>query len=198
MVNKPKLNNSESEKELVKAEEQFNAFEQNIKDLTLDRMNMAPKEESEPQVLMSQKDRERLKDTYLKPFKTISCRDKFNEDYRKQYEYDKEYVQFEAENKELIGETIEIWTRPYGGMPAEFWQVPTNKPVWGPRYLAEQIKRKSYHRLVMQNSVTNADHAGQYFGSMAVDTTIQRLDARPVSTKKSFFMGSNNFPSRAA
>ncbi len=198
MVSKPAANNSEAKKELDKAEKQFDAFEQNIKDLTMDRMNAAPKQESEPQMLVSQADRERMKETYLKPFKSISCRDKFNEKFRGQYEYDKEYVQFEAENKELIGETIEIWTRPYGGMPAEFWQVPTNKAVWGPRYLAEQIKRKSYHRLVMQNTVSNADYAGQYFGSMAVDTTIQRLDARPVSSRKSIFMGSNNFPSRAA
>jgi hypothetical protein len=99
-----------------------------------------------------------------------------------------------AENKEIIGETIEIWTRPYGGMPAEFWKVPCNKPVWGPRYLAEQIKRAHYHRLTMQeNRIVGSDGMGQYFGSMAVDSTIQRLDAMPVSTRKSLFMGSSSF-----
>jgi hypothetical protein len=88
---------------------------------------------------------------------------------------------------------IEIWTRPYGGVPAEFWKVPVNKPIWGPRHLAEQIKRCSYHRLSMQNTTTNSDGVGQYYGSLAVDSTIQRLDARPVSTRKSIFMGSKNF-----
>ena len=197
MAAKPKMTNSESEKELIKAEEQFNAFEQSVKDLTLDRMNMAPKEESEPQNKISQVERDRMRDVYLKPYKTIASKEKFNEKFRASYEFDKEYVQFEAENKEIIGENIEIWTKPYPGMAAEFWQVPTNKPVWGPRYLAEQIKRKNYHRLTMQQTVTGADHAGQYFGAMAVDTTVQRLDARPVSSRKSVFMGSNNFPSRA-
>lgn len=194
MTQKPKTSNSLAEQELDKAQAQFEAFDQNVKDMTLDRMNAAPKKEEEPQTKLSQSEIAKSKDIYLKPDKAISCRDKFNEDYRKQYEFDKEYVQFIAENKEIIGETIDIWTRPYAGMPAEYWKVPTNKPLWGPRYLAEQIKRKSYHRLVMQeNRISSSDGMGQYYGTMAVDTSIQRLDAIPVSTRKSVFMGANSF-----
>lgn len=183
-----------AEKELNEAVKQVDAFDQSIKEMTMDRMNTAPKEETEPQVNLSQADREKMKDVYLKPIKTIGCREKFNEKFRKDYEFAKEYVQFEAENKEIIGEKIELWTRPFPGMPAEFWNVPVNVPLWGPRYLAEQIKRASYHRLVMKQNVTvGGDHAGQYFGSMAADTTVQRLDARPVTTRKSIFMGTNRF-----
>ena len=192
---KPKVANSLAQKELDKAEKQFEAFDDNIKEMTMDRMNNAPKEDLEPQTKISQKDLEKSKDVYLKPFKSISCShtDKFNEKFRKDYEFDKEYVHFIAENKEIIGETIDIWTRPYGGMAAEMWKVPCNKPVWGPRYLAEQIKRKCYHRFVMQQVATGEDNRGQYYGSMAVDTTIPRLEARPVSSRRSVFMGSNNF-----
>ena len=194
MAEKPKSSNSFTERELDKADAQFQAYDANIKNLTQDRMNMAPKEDVEPQTKIAQIDRDKMKELYLKPKKSIGCRDKFNEDYRSQYEHDKQYVCFEAENKEIIGENIEIWTRPYAGMPAEEWSVPTNKPVWGPRYLAEQIKRKFYHRLVMQQNVsTGSDGMGQYYGTMAVDTTIARLDARPVSSNKSFFMGSRSF-----
>jgi hypothetical protein len=189
MTDKPKVNSS-AQKELDKAEKQFEAFDNQVKDLTLDRMNMAPKPELEPQTKLSQKDIEKSKDIYLKPIKTIGCRDKFNEDYRKDYEFAKEYVHFIAENKEIIGESIDIWTRPFAGMPAEEWLVPTNKPVWGPRYLAEQIKSKYYHRLVMQqSSVTGSDGMGTYHGSIVADTTIQRLDARPVGARKSVFTG---------
>lgn len=181
-----------AETELAKAEKQFEAFDQNIKDLTMDRMNQAPKQETEFEI--SQKDIQKSKDIYLKPKKSIGSREKFNESYRKEYEYAKEYVQFIAENKEIIGETIDIWTKPFAGMPAEEWDVPTNKPVWGPRYLAEQIKRKYYHRLVMQqNQIVAQDGMGSYYGSMAADTTIQRLDAHPVNTRKSIFMGSGAF-----
>ncbi len=196
MTDKPKVTSSLAEKELDKAEKQFEAFDKNVKEMTMDRLNQTPKQETEPQTKLAQADIAKMKEVYLKPEKSISCgpKDKFNEDYRSQYNFDKEYVQFIAENKEIIGETIEIWTRPYGGMPAEFWKVPTNKPVWGPRYLAEQIKRCSYHRLIMQqNVVTEQSQVGQMYGALAADTVIQRLDARPVSSKKSIFMGASSF-----
>lgn len=181
------------ETEIDKAGKQFDQFDQQVKDLTLDRMNEAPKEEVEPQTKLAQKDLDRSKDIYLKPIKAIGSREKFNEKWREQYNFAKEYVQFIAENKELIGESIDIWTKPFPGMAAEEWMVPTNKPVWGPRYLAEQIKKKYYHRLTMQDRPIGADYAGQYTGQMVVDSTIQRLDAYPVQTKRSIFMGTTNF-----
>lgn len=193
MKQKPELSHSESQKQLDIAEQQFKKFDDEVKEMTLDRMNMTPKQDVEPQTKLSQKDIEKSKAIYLKPVKTIGCRDKFNEAYRSEYEFAKEYVQFVAENKEIIGEEIDLWTRPYGGMPAEEWKVPVNTPVWGPRYLAEQIKRKFYHRLVMQPTVNQVSSQGQYYGSMAADTTINRLDAIPVSSRKSVFMGSNGF-----
>lgn len=189
----PKVNNA-GQQELDKAQKQFEKFDDEIKEMTLDRMNMTPKPDLEPQTKIANRDLDKKPQTYLKPDKVIGCRDKFNENYRKEYEFAKEYVNFIAENKEIIGETIDIWTRPFAGMSAEFWKVPTNKPVWAPRYLAEQIKRKCYHRLVMQeNRTTGSDGMGQYYGSMAVDTTIQRLDALPVTSQRSVFMGANNF-----
>ena len=157
-------------------------------------MNKAPKQEVEPQTKLSSKEIEKSHDIYLKPQRKIADNQKFNEKFRSDWEFDKEYVQFIAEHKELIGENIEIWTHPYGGVGAEYWEVPTNKPVWGPRYLAEQIKRKCYHRLVMkQNVITETNGIGQMYGAIAADTTVQRLDAIPVSSKKSVFMGSQNF-----
>jgi hypothetical protein len=192
MTKKPNMN-SESEKELDKVEGQFKDFADNVNSLTLDRMNQAPKHEVEQQTKLSQQDLSKKKEIYLKPHRTVSCQDKFNEDYRTQFEYDKEYVQFIAENREILGEDIDIWTRPYGGMPAEWWKVPVNKPVWGPRYLAEQIKRCYYHSLIMKQSTSvGGDQMGEYYGAMAADTTIQRLDAMPVSTRRTVFMGQNS------
>lgn len=194
MTEKPKPRSSLGNSELDKVEKQFDKFDAEVKEMTYDRMNEAPKQDLEAQTKIAKKDIDKSKDIYLKPHTTIGCRDKFNENYREQYEFDKEYVQFIAENKEIIGEVIELWTRPYAGMPAEFWKVPVNKPLWGPRYLAERIKGCTYSRLVMQeNRITGSDGTGQYFGTMAVDTKIQRLDAYPVSPKRSVFMGANSF-----
>jgi len=194
MAKRPELNSSLGNQELDRAEKEFKAFDENIKELTMDRMNMAPKQDVEPQTKLSQKDIEKSKDIYLKPKRAISSREKFNEDYRKDYEFAKEYVQMVAENKEIIGECIEIWTKPFAGMPAEFWEVPVNKPIWAPRYLAEQIKRKNYHRLSMQeDKIVSQQGNFSYTGSIVVDSTIQRLDAHPVSERKSIFMGAQAF-----
>jgi hypothetical protein len=40
-----------------------------------------------------------------------------------------------------------------------------------------------------RSKFTNSDNSGQYFGEMVVETTVNRLDALPVSDKKSIFMG---------
>lgn len=195
MTERPKVK-STSEKELDKIQEQAEAFEQNIKDLTLDRMNEASKEEVEPQIKLSQREIERSKDIYLKPKRSIGSKEKFNEKFRDAYNFDKEYVNFIAENKEIIGEAIPLWTKPYAGVPAEEWDVPVNKPVWGPRYLAEQIRRCTYHRLMMnENAPIGSDHMGTYQGQMVVDKVIARLTAEPVVNTKSVFMGSSTFKS---
>lgn len=192
-IKKPKVALGSAQKELDKAQEQFDQYEKNIKDLTLDRMNAAPMEESEMQTKLSSRQIADAKDIYLKPFKTIQSREKFNEKFREEYNFAKEYVYIIAENKEIIGETIEKWTKPFPGMPAEFWQIPVNKPIWVPRYVAEELKRCFYHRLRTEDVGTSSDGVGKYYGTMVVDTTIPRLDAHPVTKRKSIFMGASSF-----
>lgn len=194
MTPKPTPQTSLAEKELDKAAKQFEAFDDNLKEMTKDRLDKAPTRETEPQNRLSQNEIDKSKEVYLKPAVSIGPREKFNENYRKDYEFAMEFVRFIPENKEIIGETIELWTKPFAGMCAEFWKVPTGKPVWGPRHLAERLAGCKYHRFVMQqNTVLGADGLGQYYGSMAVDTTIHRLDAIPVSARKSIFMGATSF-----
>ena len=181
-----------AQKEMDKAQDQFDNFDSQVKAMTLDAMNQAPKLDVEPQTKIAQVDLAKSKDMYLKPVRTLGSKEKFNEKFRADYNFSTEYVNFIAENKEIIGEEIDLWTKPFPGMNCEEWKVPVNKPVWGPRHLAEKIKRSRYHRLVMQqNQSTGADGMGQYYGTMAVDTTVQRLDALPVTQKKSIFMGAS-------
>ena len=180
-------------KELEKAAERVDKFEESVKAMTHDRVNEAPKLESEPQTKLSSAEIANSKDIYLKPKRRIEDVKPFNEKYRKEYEYAKEYVKFVAENNEIIGESIILWTKPFAGVPAEEWDVPVNKPVWGPRYLAERIKGCTYHRLRMEDRVTGVDGSTQMFGAMVADHTIHRLDAHPASQAKSVFMGASNF-----
>lgn len=180
-------------KDLDKSAKEFDAFDAGIKEMTMDNMNTAPLKDVEPQsdqLKISQKEKNEKGDIYLKPEKTIGCREKFNENHREDYEYAKELVRFEAENLEIIGETIDVWTRPFPGMPAQEWKVPVNVPVWGPRYLAEQLSKCKYHRLKMQETeIIGADNRGTYMGKMIANETIHRLNARPATSRKSVFMG---------
>jgi hypothetical protein len=200
---RPKVNSS-AQKELDQAQETFDKFETDVKSMTMDRMNEAPKEETEPQTKLSSKEWNDATEIYLKPIKTIfpgpvpktgKYTDVFNEKFREAYEFDTKYVRFIAENHEIIGEKINAWTKPYSGMPAEQWEIPANKPVWGPRHLAEKLKRCCYHRLVMNDhqSVGN-DHAGTYVGGIVADTIKHRLDAQPApKTQISFNRKASSF-----
>lgn len=188
---KPKVD-SEGKKELDKVQEQFDEYKEQVDTLTMDRMNLAPKQDVEPIHKISNKDLDKNDAMYLKPFSTVSVppKEKFNERFRKSYEYDCERVEFTAEHRELIGETIEMWMKPYGGMPAEFWKIPTGKKINAPRYIFEKLRRTGYHRLRMDESKqTNSDGTGTFYGQMVVDNYVPRLDAHIVPPKRTVYMG---------
>ena len=143
---------------------------------------------------MAQSEIDKSADIYLKPITSVGSKEAFNEKFRSMWEYDKQYVRIIAENNEIKGDHIEIWTKPYPGVAAQFWNVPVNKPIYVPRYLAEQIKRKFYHRLQMQEQIVENNSIGSVYGKIVVDTTISRLDARKADVEKRMvFMGASNF-----
>src|SRR4029077_2777843 len=187
------MKKTESQKEIEKLESNFNEFNENVQKLTMDAMNKAPIQDVEPQTKLSQKDLEKSQDTYLKPIRAISSREKFNERFLEKWNFAKEYVRFICENREIIGESIDVWTKPFPGLPAEEWMVPVNKPVWGPRHLAEQLRRKFYHRIVMEDRPSGSDGAASYYGTLAVQKTIPRITCEPAIERKSIFMGANSF-----
>lgn len=182
--------NSEGQKELDKAQEKFDQYADNIKELSSVPVNAVAAKEQEPIHKLSQQEIAKSKDIYLKPVKSLGAPEKFNESYREQWNFAKEYVHFVAEHREIIGEKIEMWTKPFAGVPCEFWEVPTGKPVWAPRYVAEQITKAQYRRLKTQDKMmTGGDGNFQFHGGLVVDEVVHRLDAHPVTNHRSIFMG---------
>lgn len=180
------------QKELDNVEKQVSQVEESIKSMTMDKMNEAPRQETE--LKMSQKQINNSSDEHLKPIKYVGCKENFNEKFRDEYNFKNEYVRVVCQHNELRGDAIEKWSRPYPGLPAEFWRIPTNRPVSIPRYLAEEVKSCSYHRLVMdEKKVTDTAGGGTFYGAMQVDTIVQRLDAFPAAERKSIFMGASGF-----
>lgn len=190
---RPKVD-SDGVKELERIGRQLDEFEQRTKELTLDSMNKAPVLQQEEQTKMSQREKVNADKTVLQPSRFIASSEKFNERYRSDYDFAKQRVDFIAENRECPGNVIELWTKPFPGLHAEFWIVPVNKPVNAPRYVAEQIAGCQYHVLKMDatpnhNNVVGQDALGQYTGQMVVKNTVNRLDAQPIKDKRSVFMG---------
>jgi hypothetical protein len=190
---KPRVSDPVAKAELDKVEKQLDNTQNEIRSMSFDKLNLAPtRDREEPR--LSQKEIDAQSGMYLKPNRSVGCKEKFNEDYRKEYEFSKEYVNFVAQNNEIIGESIDMWTKPFAGIPAEYWRIPVGKPIWAPRYVAEQIKRCRYHKLVMRDHIiTEQNSMGQMYGAMAVEETVRRLDAHPVNQNKSIFMNSGAF-----
>lgn len=196
---KPRVN-SDGERELQKVEQQIQSFENCAK--TASKQENIPMEDKEPIHKISQEEVEKMGDIYLKPIRRIApgadsktgFKETFNEKFRSEYEHAKEYVRFIPEHREIIGEVIECWTKKFPGTYCEFWKIPTGRPVWGPRYLKEQLQDCKYVRYMMDQRVTTGgDGMGQYYGGMIAEKIIQRLDAIEVSNRKNFAMGCNDF-----
>lgn len=180
-------------KELVKAAETADQFSQSIIDLTKDACDSVPKAEQDAQTKLSKKELSTNDGIYLKPERSIGPsphpktgeKEKFNEKFRTEYEFKMEYVPFIAENKEIIGEAIELWTKPYPGIDAQFWKIPVNKKVYGPRHLAERISGCRYTRLRMDDTKKVGEEGGvTYLGQMIATQKLSRLSAVPIKESR--------------
>ena len=185
MTVKPKVN-SEGQKELQKLEEGFDNFKKEIENLEEKRFDKT----EAPEHQISQREVEKTPDTYIKPIRIIMSREKFNERFREQYNYMKEYVYYTVQHEECKGDTVELWTKPFPGCPAEFWNVPSGRPVWIPRYVAEKLEKGcTYQRLKMQQTNGHSnDGVSMLTGQLVFDETVYRIIARPVSKSKKFSM----------
>lgn len=197
---RPKVN-SAAQKEIDKAEKNFETFSEEIKKHGSRDINDVPLEESAPQTELSRKEIRNAQEIYLKPKRKIfpaadpktGKPQEFNEKFRKDYEDKREYVRFIAENKEIVGETITLWTKPFPGIPAEEWEIPVNKPVNAPKYVYDNVKRCRYTRLMMDESPTNVEGGMTYYGRLIAKQKVERLSASKADEEITISMGTCNF-----
>lgn len=180
-MERPRVN-SEGQKELDKAQAQFDQFDAKLK--SLNPFDRSKDNEHDAQVKLSTKEGQLADAPYIKPVRSVATKEPFNEKYRKAWEYGWQYVKCVVENNEIKGEGVEVWTKKFAGDPAHFWKVPCNKPIYIPRLLAKQLSECKYVRYVAQDPrlTGGADGVtGGYFSDIVAETVQHRIDARAVS-----------------
>jgi hypothetical protein len=182
MAKRPETSSGFAEQELDRAEAQFKAFDENVKSLTQDALNSAPLTETEEQTKLSKRELKNTGAKYIKPSRSINTKEQakpLDEKQKQAHARAWERIECIVENKEVIGETVEFWTREFPCDPADFWQVPTNVLVNIPRLVAKNLSRCKYHRLRMEeNRGTGTDGMGQYYGALVADSTIARIEVK--------------------
>lgn len=180
MAGRPRLN-SKAEQELDKVEEQLDAFNDKVKELSAEPAKLEAKE-VEPQVKFS--NREINKDAkVIMPAKTIGRRDKFNEDFRSEFNEMKQRINCIVEHIEQPGALVESWTGPWGGYQCEFWQVPVNTPVNIPKYLAKRLAACNWNILSMdEGQIRESTNEGKFYGAPVYKDVRRRIDCRPAGS----------------
>ncbi len=186
-MSKPKIN-AEGQKELERVDDQINQFTESMNKAVNDGRTLAI-QESEPQTKKSQQELKASGTIYLKPKRTVFSREKFNEKFRTEFNEKSQYVEFVAENKEVIGESIDFWTKPFPGIPAEEWIVPVNKTVSAPLYVKQRIQECGYTIYRTSDTPVQSEGGIVYYGQMVAEERKQRLDAREVSKNTRVFIG---------
>lgn len=179
----------EGQKELDNIETLLNDVGTHNKSLDYDQRLSAPKQETEPQTKIARSEIDKAPEIYLKPKRSFPAREKFNEKFRDQYNYDREYVEFIAENNEVIGESADFWIKKFPGTPCEEWVIPVNKPVWAPRYVKQRLEECGYTVFRASQSL-KSEEGINYNGYLEIQERKNRLNAREVSKKKNIYMGS--------
>lgn len=191
-MEKPKVQSPELKKEIDKLDTSLNAMHTEAKQDNDVSFIQTHNYDLEEQTKKSSRELSKENIIHLTPSKWLADGQKFNEAFRKDWEFAKMRVNFIAEHREMKGERVELWTHEFGGVGAEFWRVPVNCVVNGPRYLAEQMHKNGYKSKVMDEHALkdrltsenyNEDHVP--FGK---DVFKKRINAQPYVARTTISM----------
>lgn len=208
-MGRPPKVNYEGQKELAKVDEAFEKVTEAI--ASCDSLDpKVPVEQVDPYTKLSKRQMALADAQYVTPVKIVNrveggkhnAKNYFNEAHRPLYKKDWEWIKVVIENKESIGHPVEKWTAEWGCDPAMFWIIPTNRPVYIPRFVARSIKKCRYIQRTMESDETkmiSSDNSrdiptegavsgpclpgAEFYGTFKSAQYRQRLDANLYSEK---------------
>ena len=181
-MKKPNVTNGPVQKEIDRLDAEFKAKSEQMSNLTQEEINKAPLKEVEPQTKLSQAQIKELDAPKIVPSRTKKANGKKKPEQDSLRKRAWEYIKVICENNEIFQEPLKFWYKPMiGGEDCHYWEIPVGRPVYIPRHVAEHIRSRKYHRLVMQEEMT-VEHTqfGEMRGKMVATETRQRLDCRVV------------------
>ena len=171
-------------RELDRAAKEFDAFDAQVKKLGQDpHADLAlPVQEEEGQTQLTDKQAKKADALYLKPIRSMEGkRSEPNPKFERAHKRGWEYVKCIVENKEIIGESIKVWTKAFTQDPAHQREDPVNTPVYIPRLLAEQLAKCAYTQMKIEENTTREISGGiSQYGVMVAESRKQRIECRPV------------------
>lgn len=178
-------------KEIESINKQMDSVQKDLSSLTPDRLSLAPLTETTPQTLMSSRQVQMLDPRYIKPSRSQTPNGKPKASQNALRDKAWEYVNCMVENKEVPGETACFWLKPpISGEFCYYWEVPVNIPVQLPRFVADHLSKRYYHRMRMEDRpVTHQGFVSESSGAIIITETKNRIDCRPVSQNLNFAMG---------
>lgn len=186
MARPRKVSSGMIQQEKERIDDQVTDFQQkNLESTSMDAVAAAPIKETAAQTQISAKQIEKTDAPWIKPSRSYSPGkgEKRIPQLEAEIARGKEYIKCIAENAECLGARLEFWLKKYPGEPCHFWEIPVNRPVYLPRYVAEHISTRWYSRIKMSEGaiydVGSAD--GGLLNHMQVTERVRRLDCRPVA-----------------
>lgn len=181
-MKKPNVTTGLVQKEVDRLDAEFQAKSHQMSNLTQEEISKAPVKEVEPKTNLSRAQIQEIDAPKIVPTmsKRANGKKKPEQDALRRRAW--EYVKVICENNEILQEPLQFWHKPMiAGEDCNYWQIPVGRPVYIPRHLAEHIRSRKYHRLIMQEEMTvERNQFGEMKGKMVATETRQRLDCRVV------------------
>ena len=150
--------------------------------LTIDKIEDTPDKEPEIQTKLTHREMaDELGVRYIEPKRKLGILGELPSNLEKQRARDWEYVKGIYENIDCIGEAVEFWYVLYPGDPDCLWSIPSNVPVFVPRFIAKHLEDvQKYHRFDYKNKNSAALQHGEFEDTFESVETVYRGKFRPI------------------
>lgn len=168
-------------KDIAKVAEATVALQENLNDLTVDKVDQTKGKEPEIQSISLENKFKADGFNYIKPRRLSAPLGKLPKKLIKEHKRAWEYVTGIYENIDIPGEAIKFAYCEYSGDADYLWIIPCNVPVAVPRMIAHHLEEvQKYHKFVYRENVDHSLQADNFTHTFQVSGTHYRGKFRSI------------------